>query len=102
MATPDEIEALLSKPDTKAGRLQRALLALLLEHEGDGELPTSNRFGLYELRQSGSDALYGHYSRKDGRSQDQNLSDASKHLRDVGIVPWSWVTDERRFVTAYR
>jgi len=47
----------------RAARLRQAVHELLLEHEAAGELPTSNRFLLYELRQSSSDALYGHRSR---------------------------------------
>ena len=39
----DPNEALLSKPQTKAGQLQRAVLELLHEHHDRGELPTSNR-----------------------------------------------------------
>lgn len=38
----------LSAPDTKAGRLQRACLELLREHERDGALPTNGRFLFYE------------------------------------------------------
>ena len=43
----------VSAPDTKAGRLQRACLDLLGEHERDGALPTSIRFLYYELVQRG-------------------------------------------------
>ncbi len=39
----------LSKPDTKAGRYQRACLELLREHEAEGAIPTSIRFLFYEL-----------------------------------------------------
>jgi hypothetical protein len=84
----------------KAAELRRAVHAVLLEHEADGELPTSNRFLFYELRQRGG-PLYGHSNRGRGRSQDQNLSDASKWLRDEGRVPWSWIVDETRSLTAY-
>jgi hypothetical protein len=42
-ATPDEV-ARLSDHKTKTGRLQRACLALLTEHDADGALPTSGRF----------------------------------------------------------
>jgi hypothetical protein len=84
-----------------AGALRRAVHELLLEHEAVGELPTSNRFLFYELRQTGG-PLYGHRSRAQGRSQDQNLSDASTWLRHEGYVPWSWIVDETRNLTAYR
>jgi hypothetical protein len=87
---------------SKAAELRRAVHELLLEHQEAGELPTSNRFLLDELRQRGG-PLYGHYGRGDGgRGQDQNLSDASTWLRDEGIVPWSWIVDETRSLTAYR
>jgi hypothetical protein len=36
-----------------------------------------------------------------GRGIDQDLADAIKHLRDVGIVPWNWITDETRAVYLY-
>jgi hypothetical protein len=85
----------------KAAELRRAVHELLLEHEAAGELPTSNRFLFYELRQRGG-PLYGWGSRKDGRSQDQNLSDASTWLRNEGLVPWAWIVDETRTLTAYR
>jgi hypothetical protein len=42
-------DALLSKPESKAGRLQRVCLDLLHEHESDGAIPTSARFLFYEL-----------------------------------------------------
>jgi hypothetical protein len=51
-ASPDEI-AELSHFRTKTGKLQRALLALLTEHEEDGAIPTSARFLFYELEQRG-------------------------------------------------
>jgi hypothetical protein len=43
------LEDVLSKPHTKAGRIQRACLELIREHEADGALPTSVRFLFYEL-----------------------------------------------------
>jgi hypothetical protein len=44
----DELKQPLSKPETKASRLQRACLDLLAEHQRDGA-PTSIRFLFYEL-----------------------------------------------------
>jgi hypothetical protein len=44
---------LLSAPDTKAGRLQRACLELLREHQRNGAIPTNGRFLFYELEQRG-------------------------------------------------
>ena len=43
----------LSSPNTKAGRLQRACLELLREHERNGDIPTNGRFLFYELEQRG-------------------------------------------------
>jgi hypothetical protein len=74
---------------------------LLLEHEAAGELPTSNRFLLYELRQASDPRLYGVRNRRDGHSQDQYVSEASAWLRDNGLVPWDWIVDETRSLTAY-
>ena len=34
-------------------------------------------------------------------SADQNVSDASTWLRDQGLVPWEWIVDETRSLTAY-
>jgi hypothetical protein len=90
----DEEAASLSRPDTKAGRLQRSVLALLRQHEATGELPTSNRFLFYELVSMG--VLDKSKTRKGGRGADQDLSDASKRLRDEGLVPWGWIVDETR------
>jgi hypothetical protein len=88
------------QPGWKAARLREAVSAALLAHERipDG-LPTSNRFLYYQLR--GDPALHGADSRASGRSKAQNLSAASKWLRDEGLVPWSWIVDERRRVIAY-
>jgi hypothetical protein len=85
----------------KAALLREAVHERLRMHESAEELPTNNRFILYELRQYGG-PLYGWSSRAQGRSEDQNLSDASKWLRDHGHVPWLWIADETRSVTAYR
>lgn len=89
----------LSRPNTKAGRLQRAVLDLLREHEAKGELPTSNRFLYYELVQRG--VLDKSKTRRTGRGSDQDLADASKRLRDEGLVPWGWIVDETRSLTEW-
>jgi hypothetical protein len=70
----------LSAPDTKTGRLQRALLELLDVHEREGTLPTSGRFLFYELVQAGivPKAATGK------RRADQNTIDALTHLREAG------------------
>jgi hypothetical protein len=94
----DPNEALLSKSQTKAGRLQRAVLGLLHDHRDRGELPTSNRFLFYELVQRILDKTK---TRQKGRGADQDLSDASKRLRDAGLVPWGWIVDETRSLDSW-
>lgn len=83
----------LSPETTAAGRLQRAALALLRQHEADGALPTSARFLYYELKQDGY-PLPAHTARR----PDQDVIDAVKRLRDAGAVPWEWIADESRSV----
>jgi hypothetical protein len=93
----------LSRPDTKAGRLQRACLAVLAEHEADGAIPTSNRFIFYELVQRGEvpkhrlDAT----GRERARKPSQDVADATLRLREQGIVPWTWIVDETRDVDSW-
>jgi hypothetical protein len=89
------------RPGSKAALLRQAVHERLQAHAAAGDLPTSNRFVLYELRQESSPALYGFKSRSDGRSEDQNVSLASMWLRDAGLVPWDWLVDETRTLTAY-
>jgi hypothetical protein len=90
----------LSRPDTKAGRLQRACLDLLQQHERDDALPTNCTFLFYELEQQGS--VPKHYRNEDGgkraRTPRQDVSDATMRLREVGLVPWEWLVDESRTV----
>ncbi len=94
-------ETLLSKPGTDKGRLQREVLRVLLEHERDGALPTSNRFVFYELVMRG--AVDKAKSRRNGgRGSDQDVSDASFHLREIGAVPWPWIVDETRELHQWR
>jgi len=85
-------EHLLSKPDSKAGRLQRACLKLLREHERDGALPTNGRFVFYELEQRG--VIPKAYAKGRKRTPAQDISDALTVLRTRGLVPWDWLTDE--------
>lgn len=84
---------LLSAPETDKGRLQRACLKLLREHERDGALPTSGRFLFYELEQKG--VVPKHYRDKT-RQPPAYVTEALTHLREKGVVPWSWITDETR------
>jgi hypothetical protein len=94
--------AALSAPASKAGRLQRACLALLQEHETDRMLPTSGRFLWYELVQRQlvfKDQARGHPGVR--RGIDQDVSDALMHLRETGAVPWDWIADETRTLYMY-
>lgn len=86
---------LLSGPDTKSGKLQRICFELLREHRRDGDegIPTNSRFLNYELMQRG---VIIKSSEKGKRRGDQNTHDALTHLRENGIVPWLWLTDESR------
>jgi hypothetical protein len=94
----------LSAPDTKAGRLQRACLNVLRQHERDGALPTNGRFVFYELEQTGviPKAYLDEHGRKRARQPAQDISDALMTLRRLGLVPWNWLTDETREVTEWR
>lgn len=83
----------LSAPGTARGRLQRACLDILRQHEASGELPTSARFIYYQLKQDGY-PLARHAARRD----DQDVIDAIKYLRDAGEVPWEWLADETRSI----
>jgi hypothetical protein len=94
----------LSRPETKAGRLQRSCLQLIAEHERAGTLPTNGRFLFYELEQRG--AIEKAYYRPDGakapRQPKDDIADALMHLREKGIIPWEWITDETRSVRNWR
>jgi hypothetical protein len=89
---------ILSRPDSKAGRLQRACLNLYLEHLLDGALPTSARFMFYELVDRG--IVPKLYRKADGtprrRTPSQDISDALTHLRELGPIPWEDIVDETR------
>lgn len=85
----------LSAAGTAKGQLQRACLDLLRQHEADGELPTSARFIYYELKQSGY-PLREHQARR----PDQDVVDAIMTLREAGLVPWDWLSDETRSIDA--
>ncbi len=88
----------LSPPETKAGRLQRACLELLREHERDDALPTNGKFLFYELEQAG--VVPKHYLDERGRKRPrqplQDVSDATMRLRERGIIPWWWIEDASR------
>jgi hypothetical protein len=94
-------EDLLSRPDTKAGRLQRDCLQLIAEHERASTLPTNGRFLFYELVQRGMiEKAYCYPGTKDKkpRQPKDDISDALMHLRERGIIPWEWIEDETRHI----
>jgi hypothetical protein len=94
----------LSAPNTKCGRLQRASLEQLLQHERDDAIPTNGRFLYYELEQAG--VVPKHYlddqGRKKPRQPEQDISEATMRLRQLGLVPWWWILDESREVTDWK
>ncbi len=94
----------LSSAESKAGKLQRACLDLLHEHERDDALPTNGRFLFYELEQRG--VIPKHYldehGHKRARQPAQDISDATMRLRELGLVPWEWILDETREVAQWR
>lgn len=104
--------ALLSRLGTKAGTLQRAALDYLREKEAKGEIPTSGHFLFYELEQRGivskkpkkasKKPKKAGEEEKKGRKPTQDLTDAVKRLRDVGLIPWNWIEDDSRRVHAWR
>jgi hypothetical protein len=102
---PSDTAALLSNADSKRGRIQRAVLALMHEHRLDGMIPTSGRFAFYELEQRG-------LATKDGGTDTrrslgwppgaQDITDALTYLRENMVIPWAWIWDESRSVTEWR
>ena len=93
--------ATLSASDTKAGRLQRACLDLLREHKRNGDIPTNGRFLFYELEQRGVipknyDGINPDTGKKWARTPLQDVSVATMHLRECGLIPWDWIEDETR------
>jgi hypothetical protein len=96
----------LSKPNTKAGRLQRACLDLLYEHEEQGAIPTSIRFLFYELLDRG--VIPKVYRYPDGtekkRTPSQDISEAVTVLRELDSepIPWGWIVDETRSLDNWR
>jgi len=97
----------LSAPDTKIGRLQRACLDLLREHNRKGEIPTNGRFLFYELEQRGVipkkyDGINPKTGNKFARTPLQDVSVATMHLRESGLIPWHWIEDESRQLHEWR
>ena len=97
--------SVLSKPETKKGRVQRIVLDLLNEKHEHGEIPTNGRFVFYELEQRGivRKSRQGESRRDRGVDlpREQAVTDALMWLRDRGVVPWEWLTDETRALHGY-
>lgn len=77
----------MSDPSTKRGRLQRACLELLQQHEADGAIPTNGRFIFYELEQAGviPKAYVDEHGRKLARQPAADISRALMDLRQLGL-----------------
>jgi hypothetical protein len=119
MSLSDADTEVLSGADTKAGRIQRALLELLRQHEADGALPTNGRFLFYELVQLGVIPKAYKYEVGDkvkGKVLEEgdprigtlkpwqpsgDVSAALTHLREEGLIPWNWIVDETRTMHAW-
>jgi hypothetical protein len=104
MTASSPVNGTLSAPESKAGKLQRACLDLLKQHEREGTIPTNGRFLFYELEQQGvvPKAYRDAGGNKRARTPAQDISDATMRLRQLGLVPWSWILDESRDTTTWR
>ena len=99
--------ATLSASDTKAGRLQRACLDLLREHERKGDIPTNGHFLFYELEQRGVipknyDGVNPKTGQKWARTPLQDVSVATHASARGGPIPWHWIEDETRSLDNWR
>jgi hypothetical protein len=94
----------LSDPASKKGRLQRACLDLLKQHESDGAIPTVGKFLFYELEQKGVVPKYylDAQGRKRARQPLQDITDALTRLREHGLIPWAWIDDPTRTLDVWR
>jgi hypothetical protein len=82
----------LSKPGSKSGKMQRACLEQMLQHERDGTIPTNGRFVLYELEQQG----LAH------KSDSSGVTYALLYLREHEHFPWWWIEDTTRTLDSWR
>jgi hypothetical protein len=82
---------------SNAAKLRDALVAALREHERARALPTSARFLYYELiaREIISKV------KKGAQRTDQDMINALTTLREKGIIPWSWISDETRSLSDF-
>jgi hypothetical protein len=79
--------------------MQDAALAVLLDHQRDGEIPTNGRFVFYELEGQGVVRKSEKGESRRGSADDpreQEVIDALIYLRDKEIIPWDWIEDETR------
>jgi hypothetical protein len=81
---------------------------LLLAKHGAGEIPTNNRFMFYELEQRGlatkpnPDDQRKHRRRNVGWPPgQQDITDALMWLREEGLIPWRWITDQTRHIDVW-
>ena len=88
----------LSRPGTKARRLQDLLLMQWGKHQAEGTLPTNLRFMLYELEQQGAFSKV----RTGTRRSDQDWGDQLTILRERGFILWDDIIDESRHATTWR
>lgn len=88
----------LAHPSTKSGKVQRACLELIKEHERDGSLPTNGRFIFYEIVQRGilPKSYLDERGQKKPRQPAADVTDALTVLRRLRLVPWNWIEDETR------
>ena len=95
----------LSRPDTCAGRLQRAAYKLLMAHDAAGEIPTNGRFIFYELEGHGVVFKRPPGASRRGTSDrpgPMELTEALTVLRKAGLIPWDWIVDETRTIHRWR
>jgi hypothetical protein len=91
----------LSRAGTAARLMQDVALEYLREKQSKGEIPTSIRFVFYELEQRGQISKVKRViqpGKKSARTHGQDLTDAVTKLREIGLVPWTWIVDESRRV----
>jgi hypothetical protein len=68
-----------------------------------GDIPTNGRFLFYELEQPKKyDGINPTTGKKWARTPLQDVSVATMHLRENGLVPWGWIEDESRTLTMWR
>ena len=99
------LDDVLARPGTCTGRLQRAALQLLLDHEDAGEIPTNGRFIFYELEGRGVVFKQDPDGPRRGtadRPGPMELGEALTALRKLGLIPWDWIVDETRTLQEWR